>query len=170
MVRETAAEDRVRFPSIRGGRAVCRRCARSRPRNESNHSQARSRDAHARDEHIAIPSRCGCARVAITRFLCALGVLGASARENDNARHWTDRNFVGKASLPGIARLIVCSGGGRRELLADGLFRGAGDRSTVAVAAGLLASLTWDSPAGPSMVVASALLFVAAVSVAPARA
>lgn len=39
----------------------------------------------------------------------------------------------------------------------------------LAVTAGLLSSLTWDTPAGPSMVVASALLFVAAVSLAPAR-
>lgn len=42
--------------------------------------------------------------------------------------------------------------------------------AALGVTAGLGASLTWDSPAGPSMVVASALLFVAAVSMAPARA
>ena len=41
--------------------------------------------------------------------------------------------------------------------------------AALAVAGGLLSSLTWDTPAGPSMVVASALLFVAAVSLAPSR-
>ena len=42
--------------------------------------------------------------------------------------------------------------------------------AALAVAAGLLASLTWDTPAGPSMVVASAALFAAAVALAPGRA
>jgi zinc transport system permease protein len=41
--------------------------------------------------------------------------------------------------------------------------------AALAVALGLLASLTWDTPAGPSMVVASAVLFAMAVSVAQAR-
>ncbi len=39
----------------------------------------------------------------------------------------------------------------------------------VAVAAGLAASLTWDTPAGPSMVVASALLFLLSLFVSRGR-
>lgn len=42
--------------------------------------------------------------------------------------------------------------------------------AAVAVTAGLAASLAWDTPAGPSMVVASAALFVATLGLAPARA
>lgn len=42
--------------------------------------------------------------------------------------------------------------------------------AAVAVTAGLAASLAWDTPAGPSMVVASAALFAATIGLAPARA
>lgn len=42
--------------------------------------------------------------------------------------------------------------------------------AALAVVAGLGASLTWDTPAGPSMVVASALLFALTVATLPARA
>lgn len=42
--------------------------------------------------------------------------------------------------------------------------------AAIAVSAGLAASLAWDTPAGPSMVVASAALFAATLSLAPARA
>lgn len=42
--------------------------------------------------------------------------------------------------------------------------------AALAVTAGLAASLAWDTPAGPSMVVASAALFAATIALAPARA
>jgi len=42
--------------------------------------------------------------------------------------------------------------------------------AAVAVMGGLLASLAWDTPAGPSMVVAAAALFALVLAVAPARA
>jgi zinc transport system permease protein len=42
--------------------------------------------------------------------------------------------------------------------------------AALAVACGLAASLLWDTPAGPSMVVASAALFAVSVMVAPMRA
>ncbi len=41
--------------------------------------------------------------------------------------------------------------------------------AALAVVLGLMASLTWDTPAGPSMVVASAALFLASLAIRPPR-